>query len=155
MPKTHNQASDWRIGSKRRMIADLAERGMSKRDAYAELRVMVSSQIQPMIFSANVGGRRMPKPIVDQLVELKNEIGRVYAILGRSVSSDFDSEEISPVEEDETPVEETPKPRKKVNVLEDQLREFLRRIRELRTFCEQRAQMSERVDSISMRPAQA
>ena len=88
MAKQHNTSNDWRIGTKRRMIAELAERGLTKRQAYSELKPLVDSQIKPMVFSANVGGMRQPKPQSEQLIELKNEIGRVYAILGRAVSSD-------------------------------------------------------------------
>src|SRR6188474_3053410 len=88
-------AADWRKGTKRNLIAELAERGATKREAYAALRPLVESQTKPMIFSANVGGRREAKPIGEQLVELKNEIGRVYALLGRAKDSRFESEEIT------------------------------------------------------------
>jgi hypothetical protein len=119
-----------------------------------------------MVFSANVGGHRQPKPMAEQLVELKNEIGRVYAILGRSVSSDFDSDDIetSTPETEEEEITEIPelesdeKPivrAKGKSRIEDSLREFLRRVREIRAFCEERARQSEPIDSISMRPAQA
>lgn len=151
------ESSDWRAGTKRHMIAELAERGMSKREAYSELRPLVDSQIKPMVFSANVNGRRVPKPMSEQLIELKNEIGRVYAILGKATSSDFDSEEIeeSEIEEEETEIEEKPKPRKKSDSIGDAKREFLRRVREIRAFCENRARLSDPIDAISMRPAQA
>lgn len=147
------------------MIRELAERNLTKRQAFAELRPLVESGIRPMIFSANVGGRRVAKPMAEQLVELKNEIGRVYAILGRSVSSDFDSDEIesSDIEENEEEEnsekeeeEESTKPRAKgKTTIQDSLREFLKRVREIRSFCEERARQSESVDSISMRPSQA
>ena len=191
MAKSHSVSSDWRPGTKRRMIAELAERGLTKRQAYNELKPLVDSQIRPMIFSANVGGHRTPKPIAEQMVELKNEIGRVWAILGRAQSSDFDSQEIDSTESDDSrddsaafdsaqcdscgktaelfhdeesglslcedclPKEEK-KPRKAASGrIEDAKREFLRRVREIRAFCEDRARRSETVDSISMRPVQA
>ena len=80
MTKSHKHASDWPAWSKRRMIADLAEAGHTKESAFRTLRPMVESQTPPMIFRENVGGHRQPKPIALQLVELKNEIGRVYAL---------------------------------------------------------------------------
>jgi len=170
MAKQHSSSSDWRIGTKRRMIAELAERGLTKRQAFSELKPLVDSQIRPMIFSANIGGMRRPKPAAEQLLELKFEIGRVYAILGRSVSSDFDSDEIdtteTEIEETETAeieeteieeIEETEKRpvKKAADRINDAKREFLRRVREIRAFCNDRAARSESIDSISMRPVQA
>jgi len=175
MAKQHSSSRDWRIGTKRRMIAELAERNLTKRQAFSELKPLVDSQIKPMVFSANVGGMRQPKPIAEQMIELKNEIGRVYAILGKAVSSDFDSEEIEDsnstaivetlVDEDDKSEEieeieedeiESKRPVKKAaNRIEDAKREFLRRVREIRAFCEDRAARSESIDSISMRPVQA
>jgi hypothetical protein len=154
-------SSDFRVGTKRHLIAELAERGLTKREAYSELRPLVDAQVKPMVFSANIGGRRVPKSLSEQLIELKNEIGRVYAVLGRSATSEFESEEIEPEEiseeeeEIEDEEEEKPRPKKKRNAIEENLREFLRRVREVRTFCNDRARLSESVDSISMRPAQA
>lgn len=168
---THKKSNDWRIGSKRRMIAEIAERGLSKREAFSELRALVESQIRPMVFQANVGGRREPKPMAEQLIELKNEIGRVYAELGRATSSDFDSEEISEdstddtgtdsdseeiSDDEETTPDETKVPRKsRMAKIEDSLKEFLKRAREIRAFCEERKRLSESVDWVSMRPFQA
>ena len=50
--KSH--ASDWRIGSKRNLIAEMAERGANKQECYSALRPLVESQTKPMVFSANV-----------------------------------------------------------------------------------------------------
>lgn len=175
-----------RKGTKSYMIRELAERGCTKREAFAELRPLVEEQIKPMIFSANIGGSRRPKVMAEQLIELKNEIGRVYAILGRATSADFDSEEIE-IESDENeqddranaqedwrdepgeeqdeeeqedePAEEpepTGRPRAKGKArIEESLKDFLREVRRIRKFCQDRAAMSEAVDAISMRPAQA
>ena len=152
------------------MIADLAERNLTKRAAYLELRPLVDSQIKPMVFSANVGGRRTPKPIHEQLVELKNEIGRVYAILGRAKNADFESEEITPdeeiseaedaeeeddSEEDSEDEEEIRPVAKGKQAWKTELAKFLARVREVRAFCERRASLSDPLDAISMRPAQA
>lgn len=163
MPKRN--ANDWRIGTKRHLIAELADRGLTKREAFAELRPLTESGVKPMVFSANVGGRREPKPMAEQLIELKNEIGRVYAILGRATSSDFDSDEIEidssedlQIDEDETKDsdEEDSRPRAKGKTrIEDSLREFLREARRIRQFCIDRAARSDAIDSISMRPFQA
>lgn len=184
--KDAKSSKDFRHGTKQFLIAEMADRGLTKRQAFTELRPLVESQIRPMVFTANVEGHREPKPIAEQLIELKNQIGRTYSLLGRSVSSDFDSEEITTEETQDVSDdacddcgkirvlyhhedsglslcqeciakrEGTTKPRAKGKArLEDQLREFLNRIREIRKFCEDRARLSEAVDSISMRPAQA
>jgi hypothetical protein len=92
--------------SKHEMIAELAKSGMTKREAFSELRLLVESQTEPMVFKANVpGGRRMPKPISEQLVELKNQIGRSYKQEGRAKTAEFESEEIPTQEEIPTPEE--------------------------------------------------
>lgn len=159
--------SDFRRGTKQFMIAELAERGLTKREAFTELRPLVESQIRPMVFTANVAGHREAKPMSEQLIELKNAIGRIYSMLGRAKTSDFDSEEIDldtdetvtveeEISEEEEEEEEKARPRAKGKVaLQDSLQEFLRRVREIRSFCEERARLSEAIDSISMRPAQA
>lgn len=155
---TKQTANDWRKGTKRNLIAELAERGSTKRDAFAALRPLVESQTKPMIFAANVGGRREPKSITEQLVELKNEIGRVYALLGKAKDSRFESEEIesdfSTADEEEIMEEETEEP-DDTNPIEKELNYFLKRVREIREFCKSRATSGEPVDNISMRPVQA
>lgn len=167
-------SGDWRYGSKRHMIAELAERKLTKRQAFDELRPLVHSQTKPMVFSANVYGRREPKPISEQLIELQHEIGRVYKILGRAANADFDAPEIDSPEdeipedeienedspedeiEDEDDETETKSPVAKGKArVENELAKFLRRVREVRQFCNRRAELSEPLDSISMRPAQA
>ena len=172
--KPHKNATDWRTGSKRRLIAELAEANLTKREAYSRLRPMVESQSEPMVFKANEYGRRIPKPISAQLIELKNEIGRVYALLGRATSASWESEEISTDEtfeqasetlEPETAEEETeeeampedseaPRASGKQRV-KSELRHFLAEVRRIRAMCEERAALGSPLDSISMRPAQA
>lgn len=172
MTKHHNSATDWRSGSKRRLIAELAETGKTKREAYSILRPMVEDQQAPMVFSANVNGRRTPKPISQQLVELKNEIGRVYALLGRAKNASWESEETEPVsdeteeeisedqeedqEEDEPDEDDSPRAIGKDRV-KSELAHFLREVRRIRKLCEDRASSgaAAALDSISMRPAQA
>jgi len=180
MPKQHKSSRDWRAGSKRRLIAELAEVGKSKREAYSTLRPMVESQSEPMIFRANVNGSRVAKPISEQLIELKNEIGRVYAEMGRAVSTRWDSDEITADDSDVTPtpddsasddsddssadeIEEeeeeeedsTPRSVGKDRV-KGELRFFLSEVRRIREMCEARASAGlDSLDSISMRPAQA
>jgi hypothetical protein len=150
-------ASDWRKGTKRNLIAELAERGSTKREAYAALRSLVESQTKPMVFSANVGGSRTPKPIGEQLVELKNEIGRVYALLGRAKDSRFESEEIpsDEIQNEEIEAQEEQEEESTETATEKELNYFLRRIREIRAFCRDRATSGDPIDNISMRPAQA
>lgn len=153
-------AKDYRKGTKRFMIAELADANVSKKDTFLHLRPLVEQQIKPMIFSANVGGHRAPKPMHEQLIELKNEIGRVYAILGRAASADFDSEEIKPEEtpepvkvEDE-PSDEKPRAKHKKTV-RDEIAYFITRVREIRAMLERRAKMSEAYDELGNRPAWA
>src|SRR5215831_7023726 len=83
-----------RPNSKTGMIRDLALRGLTKLQAFTSLRHLVDTQTPPMVFSANVGGRRIAKPLHEQLQMLRDAIGRIYAALGRSTSTDFDSPEI-------------------------------------------------------------
>jgi AAA domain (dynein-related subfamily) len=162
--------------SKHEMIASLADRGLSKRQAYNELKPLVESQIEPMVFKANPatkGGHRIPKPLGEQLVELKNQIGRSYKMIGRSVDADFEAEEIPAedvsTEDDSTPDEEIPdeddstedeeiedeptaKGKKRI---QEELARFLSEVRRIREWCNRRAELSEPIDHISMRPAQA
>lgn len=151
-------ASDWRKGTKRNLIAELAERGNSKRETFAALRPLVESQTRPMVFSENTGGSRSPLPISIQLIRLKDEIGRVYSELGKSQSAKFESEEIEieEIEIEEIPEEESEKEeRTNETPVEKELNYFLRRVREIRAFCRQRASNGEALDNISMRPVQA
>lgn len=164
---------EFRSGSKRHMISEMAERGLTKREAFAELRPLTEAQIRPMIFSANVGGARRPKPMAEQLIELKNEIGRVYAIMGRSVSNDFDSDDISPDSDTDdaadfepttddvepTEIEEEEKSEKPVasgkQRVKNELKFFLSEVRRIRKLCEDREATGSFLDWISMRPVQA
>lgn len=135
------------------MIAELAIAGLTKLQAYSELRPMVADQIEPMVFKANVGGHRVPKHMGEQLIELKNEIGRVYAELLLSESKDFDSEEIPQEETVEEDEEEQPKPQAKgKRKVRDEIAYFVRRVQEIRAFCERRQEMDSYVDSIGLRP---
>jgi AAA domain (dynein-related subfamily) len=91
--------SQWGTNTKKGMIKQLADSGMSKRESFNRLRPLVEAQIPPMIFKGNVPGmKRQPKSMGEQLIELKNEIGRTYSILGRSESAAFDSPEVTPSE---------------------------------------------------------
>jgi hypothetical protein len=167
-------STDWRAGTKRRLIGELAEKKYTKRQAFNELRPLVESE--DMVFAANVGGRRRPKPIAEQLVDLKNEIGRVYKILGRSATAAFEAEEI---EEEETETEEEEETAEEIDAddsddseeeeteeetrpvasgkekLKKELAYFLSEVRRIRTLCESRAASGAGLDWISMRPVQA
>jgi hypothetical protein len=150
-----------RPNTKRRIIGEYAEKGLSKRGTFNVLRPLVETQTRPFIFAANTGGHRTPKPMAEQLIELKNEIGRVYAILGKAASADFESEEITPTatvpETEETEEEEissAPVAKGKKSV-KDEIAYFLRRVREIRKFCDERAARSEPIDELGNRPAWA
>lgn len=145
------------------MIAELAIAGLTKIQSYNELRPLVESQTAPFVITRNpdrsIGEtRRMPKHMGEQLIELKNEIGRVYVDLGKSKSKDFDSEEIETQDEDEAEEEEVkiekPQAKGKRKLL-DELEYFYKRVTEVRSFCEQREAAGSFVDSIGGRPIEA
>lgn len=191
----------YRKGTKRNAIEMLAREGKSKRETFDALRPLVNSQTKPMVFSANVGGSRVPKPMHEQHDELRHEIGRVYKVLRLATDSAFESEEIPQEETPETEEEEIPSldgcdncgkhtelfyddasglslcddcltaeeeeieiveeetPEKPVSAAKKRMRDefalFIRRVREIRAFCEERAKQSASLDNISMRPEQA
>ena len=160
--------------TKRYRIESLLIEGKSRTETFQELRPLVLSQVQPMIFTSNEPGGRVPKAMHEQLIELKNEINRVYAILGKqgqkldTSTPDIDTEPIDdepiidepeiddpePEEIEDDPEEIHPVAKGKKRI-KDELERFLIRVREIREFCENRARLSESLDHISMRPAQA
>src|ERR1044072_8432505 len=145
----------YRRNTKQFLIAEIASRGLTKKQAYSELSEMVRNQVPPMIFKRNdpVTHSRVPKPMADQYDELRYTIGRVYKEIGRADSPDFDSPE---KDQPETPEPEKQPVRKAADAKrESELEKFKRRIRELRKFCDERAKLSEKIDSISLRPSQA
>lgn len=148
------KASDWRKGSKRNLIAELAESGMTKRESYAALRPLVESQSDPMIFRENVGGRRMPLAISEQLIRLKNEIGRVYSDMGKATNAKFESDETDMEEDISEEISEDSEDESS-DPVETELKYFLKRVREVRQFCRDRALSGDNLDNISMRPVQA
>jgi hypothetical protein len=171
--------------TKHEMIAELANRGLTKVQCFNELRPLVESQIDPMVFKANVGGRRIAKPLGEQLMELRYQIGRSYKLIGRSKNSDFESEEIEAESEfstedesesdeseseeisdtedseddsseDDSEDESERKPRAKgKDRIKNELARFLSEVRRIRQWTIERAELSETVDNISMRPVQA
>lgn len=153
-------SNEWRQGTKRRMIAELSELGMSKPEAYATLKPLVIDQVEPMIFKKNEDGTRVAKPISTQLIELKNEIGRVWVEMGKASDGRFESEEreVTPDDSSETeteiPEEETHSDRLFVRSVRDELKYFEKRVREIRRFCiDRKKRFSQTIDNISMRPA--
>src|SRR4051812_43350117 len=84
-------AQDFEIGSRRRVIADFfqADSLRTRRDAYRHFVQFVRNQTPLFVFKRNPTAteklhgitHRVPKPMGDQLVELANEIGRVYALM--------------------------------------------------------------------------
>lgn len=161
---TDNKKS-WRKGSKREMIAACAREGQSRSLAFQNLRALTEQGIEPMVFKANVEGRRIAKPLSRQLLELRFEVNRVYRLLeiaGNDLPTDEDSVEEIPdeqEEEDETievePEEDKPVRASGKTKVEDALRAFLAEVRRIRDFCESRAATGETIDRISMRPALA
>lgn len=152
--KTASELFD-RPGTKRRMIGDNAEKGFNKRQTFAYFEHWVREQKKPFVFSNNVSGRRVPIADVEiQLQKLRDEIGRVYALMGRADSADFESEEI-PANAGTEPEPESSKPvAKGKKSVRDEIAYFVRRVREIRAFCEERARLSEPLDSIGIRPVE-
>jgi hypothetical protein len=158
----------WRRGSKRHMIAQCADAGKNRREAFLELRELTESGIEPMVFKANVNGTRVAKPLSRQLLELKHEINRVYRILeigGQELDTKNEDDEIEETSEEETSnddssEEEIEKEEPKVKAsgkgkIADACATFLAEVRRIRNFCQSRAQSGETIDHISMRPALA
>jgi hypothetical protein len=168
-----------RRNTKQFLIAELLNQGMKRREVYENLRPMVENQQRPMIFSANVAGKRVPKPLGRQLIELRYEINRVAQKLNVDDGQDFnpadidsDSDNIvddvsnsdsepdvsdeTEIEIDETPdaAEVKPIASGKVKVAV-QKSNFLAEVRRIRQFCKQREISGETIDSISMRPIEA
>lgn len=154
-------------GTTQRIIADLCEQGLTKRETYSALRTEVLAG--RLVFRANVDGRRVPKSESEQLDDLRHNIGRIYNYLGRSKGSRFEDEEIPKDEtksedsesedetedetedEDEQQDEEKPQAKGKRS-LKEEWTYFKRRLHEVRKFCIDRERLSEHVDDISMRP---
>jgi energy-coupling factor transporter ATP-binding protein EcfA2 len=67
------------------MIAELANRGMTRRQVYDALKPLVTAQT--LVFKANVNGRRIPKPMSEQYEMLHHEIHRVFRILDPTIST--------------------------------------------------------------------
>lgn len=167
--------------TKHELIAQCANRGLTKVQTYNELKPLVLEQMEPMVFKANPeikGGRRIPKPMHEQLMMLKNQIGRSYQLLGRAKDSDFESEEIpaddfeseesetedeeipeteTETEDEETEDEDEVKPTAKgKRRVQTELEYFETRMREIRSKCEERERLGETLDDLStMRPEQA
>lgn len=169
-----------RPNTKRRVIGDLCESGMSKIEVWNELRPRVTAQTEPFIFSHNTPHGRTPKSMQEQYKALKDEIGRVFALMGRAENASFDSEEIPPMDapadaptpdpvpspdpiseqeeeqaEEEEQVPEPPKVAAKgKSGVREEIAYFLRRVREIRAFCKLREERSEPIDEIGIRPAE-
>lgn len=155
----------FKSGTKRAEIHSLSDAGKTPREAYAVLRPKVEMQVKPWIFSANVrdefGSRRQPKPMSQQLDELRHEINRVYALLGRMPQNGEGEipQNLEDVQDEPTPEPETPpKPKAKGKSKDDEKRFFLAEWKRIRQWISDRATNtgSEPVDSLdSMRPVQA
>jgi hypothetical protein len=167
-----------RIGSKRRMIEDCLTRGLTARQTFNELMPLVQNQIHPMIFSANEHGRRVPKPLSAQMIELRNEINRVMKIVTgatdgtlddhdsipdsipadspdteEDATEDSDATEEEPTEEI-TPEDASPEAAGKRRTRNEKIK-FRDEVRRIRKWCHDRAESGALIDSISMRPAEA
>ena len=164
----------YRKGTKRNLIETHCLQGSTRRETFAALRPMVERQESPMIFRANINGRRTPKAINEQLVELRNEIHRVFAVLGKGGAEfpgeDFTEEDFAQEMEEQLPTEdeelkqqakeieerEAKKPRASGKVkVEDEKRFFFSEWKRIKKWCEERLAQADPIDSISMRPVLA
>jgi hypothetical protein len=163
----------FRPNTKRWTITELCNSGNTRRETFNILKPEVLAQNHPMIFSANVNGRRQAKPIGVQLVELKNEVNRVFSLMGKMDNDpDFDNSnpeddlpDTATVEDDPKPdaepdaIEDEPepdaKPVKKKSHVQTELEFFFSEWKRLRRWCEERAAMADPIDSLSMRPVLA
>lgn len=151
-------SSTFKKGTKRFLIAQLSDEGMTEAQAYSYLAPKVQSQVRPWIFSANVktptGGKREAKPMAEQLVELKHEIARVYSLLGRLPSAPS-APAPAPAP---APVPEKEKPKAKGKSKDEEKRFFVAEWRRIRRWISDRALSTgaQPVDSLdTMRPVQA
>jgi len=177
----------WGENTKKGMIAQLASAGMTKRDTYNRLRPLVESGLEPMVYKRNPTAsekvigitHRIPKSPAEQLVDLKNDIGRVYSAMGKSTSADFDAPETDAIDttptdatptviEDDAPVmdefvneaieveedEPTPVRAKGKKAIADSLNEFARRMKHCRDYLASKA-FADPIDELGLRPEDA
>ena len=137
-------AQIYRTGTKNRVIADLVVRDLTRREIFAELRPMVISQTAPMVFTRNVpGSKREALPMHKQVQRLWDQIGRIQSAM---TGTEYKREEMPQTDEE-------PKPEPRIDTRdEDAENYFLRRVEEIRTFCQSRAEIGEPLDEISIRP---
>ena len=154
--------------TKRNRIETLANQNLSPREVFSQLRPMVEAQTSPMVFKANVDGRRIPKPMRVQLIELRHEINRVFAILGKAdyPGDDFSEEDFAEEMEAQLPnqdeeIEDATEAAEEVEVkpaakgkrkVEDEKRHFFQEWKRIKKWCEDRLAMADPIDAISMRP---
>lgn len=155
----------YRSGTKRYFLAALHAQGLSKTEAFSTLRPKVLDQVKPWIFSANVKGQgRIAKPISEQLVELQNEISRVWNLIERegnpvpadAYDVDSDMEDIEAVEEIEQ--REESKPKAKAKSKRDEFAFFVSEWKRIRAWIRETSERigSAPVDSLdSNRPIEA
>jgi AAA domain (dynein-related subfamily) len=164
------QVKKYRAGTRRALIVEMIEAGKSRLEAFYALRPMTDAQIEPMVFKANVRGYgRQPKPMAEQIIELRNDINRVYAEQGKADDGSLpkdDSPAPTPaiptpeIQEEEMPEEETPEEVKPIRAkgkmtLRDEMLKWRKRVREVRKFCADRARLSEEIDDLATRPSEA
>lgn len=148
-------------GKRRRVIGEACERGLSEGDCFLLFAPFVERQEKPFVFRANAsGGRANFKPISDQLIELRHEIARVFALMlgetetprPRTPSPAPSPDPVSP-----DPAPETPRPSSSgKSRTRDEILYFVEEIRKLRAFCKRmESSHSEAIDAIGMRPVVA
>jgi hypothetical protein len=144
-------------GTKRFNLAQHFANNVTREHAFSICAPLVREQRRPWIFSRNVDGSRIPKPIDEQLVELKNEIGRVWGLLEREgVPDSVRNRPIPDAAQPVKPAETEAKPKAAGKLKKDEEKRFFqsewRRIRKWISDRQQQTQ-AKPIDSLdSMRP---
>lgn len=156
MPVSSN---DWKPGTKRHEIAKLVERDMSAREAFNVIRPLVESQVRPWIFNANVQGiGRRPKEIRAQVVDLKHEVNRVFALYDKAGLDDsLDPADLDMPNQDEEIEDAIASADEIASSLPDaaanEKQWFLAEVRRIRSWIEAKVARGESaLDEISLRP---
>jgi hypothetical protein len=144
-------------------IAEQCESGKSQSEAFATLEPLVLAQIEPMIFTRNPDrsmgeSHRMPKPMAQQLLDLRNAIGRIYSAIERDRAGTGSTRQtrtiVETVETAETEIVESRPVASGKRRIETELEKMERRLDEISRFCQSRNE-TDPIDEIGMRPYEA
>lgn len=170
------QKNSHRPGTREYAICEMALDGKTASEIYAITKRFTLDQVKPFVFTANVGGGRVVKPMPEQIVQLRYAINRILAKMGRATlpesdetpaeetgadtdeieeefnSAETDQEESEEVETEESEESESVPAETPNSKVETAKRFFLQEVRRIREFCKVRALNNDPIDHISMRP---